>query len=416
MSKTKKIIIGIVLGCVLLVCLTFLGFYHYNSNKILTVLTIDINPSLKLSLNYKNKVVKVEGLNEDGNKLLKEENFKGDDLKEAIEGIAKLTVEKGYITEENNHILVNVDGKDIKEVVETLIAKEFKEENVICNVITQEITEESKANAKKYGISESKASYIEELIKENEDITFEELKDKSINEINQYVESKHEQKPEEENKKQEEKEESKQNQTTNNNNTSKDNNNTSSNKKPSTNSYVCPTSPTNTNNVWCDYINRSANESFAKKYNCPMSEKKDYETLRQIALSHLGIQSIEARGQYSHPLTDSRASYCTAHKFIITTTETRTTLIMDSATGSIIEESKVAVPTPKISEEEAIDILLNHFNLNHENLETSSAWWDTDNEGANFVYRYSVYIRMNDGVQHTGSVNAMTGELYSVPY
>lgn len=411
MSKTKKIIIGVVFGCLLLAGISLGGLYFYKINKVLTVLTIDINPSLKLSLNYKVEIVKAEGINEDGKKLLKQENFKGDDLEDAIEEIAELAVEQGYVTKEENHILINVEGKDIKNRVVTLFNQEFKEENVNCNIIVQEINENSKANAEKYGISDSKASYIEAIIKENDNLTFEDLKDKSITEINQYIEAKEDTNKEDDKQEEQIKEEdNKQNTTTNNKK------NSTSNKKPSTSSYVCPTSSSNANNVWCDYIDRLANESFAKKYNCPMTEKKDSEILRQMALNHLGISSMEARGQYGHPVEEPKASYCTAQKFIITTMETRTTLIMDSATGAIMSESKVAVPKPKVSEDEAIDILLKHFNLSRANLEFSSAWWDTDNEGANFVYRYSVYIRMNDGTQHTGSVNAMTGELYSIAY
>lgn len=413
MSKAKKIIIGVVLGCVLLVGLSFGGLYYYKLNEVLTIITLDINPSLKLSLNYKDEVVKAEGLNEDGKKLLKQENFKGDDLEDAIEEIAELSIEKGYVTNEENHILINVEGKDIKEKVVTLIDKEFKDENIICKVITQEINDEAKANAEKYGISESKASYIEELIKENADITFEELKDKSINEINKYIKAKKEQKQEEEKKKQEEeqkKEENKQNQTANNNNTS-NNNNSSGNKKPSTSSYACPTSSANTNNVWCGYIDRMADESFAKKYNCPMSEKKDTDTLRQMALKHLGIDSIEARGQYGYPKTDSRGSYCSVQTFIITTTQTRTTLIMDSATGAVIEESSIPVVI-KLSEEDAVDALLKHLNLSRDDLEGYSTWFGTDNEGLNFIYRYSVYLTMKDGTRYSNSVNANTGAVY----
>ena len=410
MRKTRKIVLGVVLGCVLLAVLSLGGLYYYKLNKILTIITIDINPSIKLSLNYKNDIVKAEGLNEDGKNLLKQENFKGDDLEDAIEEIVELSVLQGYVTQEENHILINIEGKDIEQRVVTLINQEFKDENVKCNVIVQEINANSKTNAEKYGISDSKASYIESIIKENENLTFEDLKDKTITEINQYLEDKKEPNKEEKVEEQTKEENNKQNLTTTNKN------NSTSNKKPSTSSYVCPTSSANTNNVWCDYIDRLANESFAKKYNCPMTEKKDIEILRQMALDYLGIESIDARGQYGHPVEEPKASYCTAQKFIITTTETRTTLIMDSATGAIIKESKVDVPTPKISEEQAIDILLKHFNLSRANLETSSAWWDTDNEGANFVYRYSVYIRMTDGTQHTGSVNAMTGELYNIAY
>lgn len=392
------------------------GFYVYKLKKVLTVLTIDINPSLKLSLNYKEEIVKVEGLNEDGKNLLKEENFIGDDLEDAIEEIAELTIKKGYVTEDNNYILINVDGKDIKEKVVTIFSTAFKEENVDCNVITQEINEGAKANAEKYGISESKASYIEEIIKENEDVTFEELKDKSINEINKYLEEKAEQKEEEEKEQQEEQEQEDKQNTTTNNSTNTSGNNNSSNNKPTTSSYVCPSSSANTNNVWCDYKDRLKDPSFARKYSCPMSEKKDYETLRQMVLNHLGIDSMEARGTYKYPNKDSRSSYCTAEVFIITTTEFRTTLTLDSVTGKVIEETKEAVPTPKVSEEEAINIVLKYFNLSSDDVEFSSAWWSTDGEGGNFVYRYTVHLRTNGGTQHAGLVNAMTGELYSIVY
>lgn len=137
MSKIKKIIIGVVLGCVLLIGLVFGGFYYYKLTKVLTILTIDINSSLKLSLNYRDEVVKVEGLNKDGKRLLKFENFRGDDLEDAIEEIAELAVEKGYVTETNNHIFINVSGKNIERKVATLIKKELREEHIECVVIIQ---------------------------------------------------------------------------------------------------------------------------------------------------------------------------------------------------------------------------------------------------------------------------------------
>ena len=183
MSKTKKIIIGVVFGCLLLAGISLGGLYFYKINKVLTVLTIDINPSLKLSLNYKVEIVKAEGINEDGKKLLKQENFKGDDLEDAIEEIAELAVEQGYVTKEENHILINVEGKDIKNRVVTLFNQEFKEENVNCNIIVQEINENSKANAEKYGISDSKASYIEAIIKENVKNIFYKEKLKSMEKL-----------------------------------------------------------------------------------------------------------------------------------------------------------------------------------------------------------------------------------------
>ena len=125
--KKKKIILIIVLVLFLLGISGTSLWYYLRINKIVTTITLDINPSIELGLNYKNEVVKIEGLNEDGSNLLKEENFKGDDLNDALEEITELVIEKGYIKEDDNYIVVNVKGKDIKTEVSNIINKEFSE-------------------------------------------------------------------------------------------------------------------------------------------------------------------------------------------------------------------------------------------------------------------------------------------------
>lgn len=219
MGKIKKIVIFLIFAIVLFGGLGSGIFYFNKLNKVVTVLTMDINPSIAISLNYKNDVVKIVGLNDDGKKLVKDNKFKGNSLESTIEDIVEIVIEEDYITEEENYILINIDGQDINDKVITLINDEFKEKNIECNVILQEIKEEDKVNAEKYGISESKANYIDKIIKENNDITFEELKDKSISEINKTIKEKEEQKKLEEEKKKEEtqKEENKQNTNINNN-------------------------------------------------------------------------------------------------------------------------------------------------------------------------------------------------------
>jgi len=70
MDKVKKIIICSIIILVLLIGIV-LGIFYFNKlNKVVSILTMDINPSIAISLNYKNDVLKVEGLNEDGKELL----------------------------------------------------------------------------------------------------------------------------------------------------------------------------------------------------------------------------------------------------------------------------------------------------------------------------------------------------------
>lgn len=317
MSKVKKIIIGLIIFIFLTIGVGFGLFYFNKVNKIVTVLTMDINPSIAISLNYKNEVVKVEGLNEDGKDILKDNKLKGNTLEKAIENITESVIEKGYVTAEENHILINIEGKNIENEVVTLINNEFKEKNTECNVITQEINEEAKKNAEKYGISESKASYIESIIKENKDITFEELKDKSINEINKTVKEKEEekqqaeeQKKEEEKKKEEEQkqEENKQNQTSNNNNNN-NNSNSSSQSKPNKKPVYTPPASNDRTGAWCDFYKTIPPEG-GVEYETPGYIN---DTNKYVEASKKYFPADSSWSTYYSSITRYRtASYCSA--------------------------------------------------------------------------------------------------------
>lgn len=235
MRKKKKPILAIIFVILFLLTAVFGAIYYYEFNKIVAVVTMDINPSLSLSLNKMGKVIKAEGINEDGKKLLEDNKLKGKSLENAIENISDLVIDNGYFSNENNHILVNVEG-EIKEDVSKILTNEIKEKKIECKIIFQDLSDSSKENASKYGISENKASYIEEVIKDNKDITFEDLKDKSINEINKFIEEK-----KEESKKEEEKKPT----TNSGTNAGSTNNNSSSNSNTNSTQSVTPSNPSN---------------------------------------------------------------------------------------------------------------------------------------------------------------------------
>ena len=201
MRKKKKPILVIIFVILFLLAVVFGAIYYYEFNKIVAIVTMDINPSVSLGLNKMGKVIKAEGINDDGKKLLEDNMLKGKSLEIAINNISDLVIDNGYFSNENNHILVNIEGEDIKEDVSKILTDEIKEKNIECEIIFQELSDSSKENASKYGISENKASYIEDVIKENNDVTFEDLKDKSINEINKFIEEKKEENKKEEDKK-----------------------------------------------------------------------------------------------------------------------------------------------------------------------------------------------------------------------
>lgn len=185
MKKGSIILIVCVVALLFIGGLT--GWYLFENSKIATVITMDINPSITISLNKKDRVVKVNSLNDDGKSLIKDKSFKGKKLETAVKDISTLLVDEGFINEEKNVVLINVEGKDIQNTVDTLIKDSLKEKNIEGNVILQEVSDTAKEKANNYGISPSKSSYIESIVEDNEGLTFEELKDKTIQEINEIV-------------------------------------------------------------------------------------------------------------------------------------------------------------------------------------------------------------------------------------
>lgn len=410
--KNKKLIL-IVIIILLIVGISSVGIWFYlKANKVVTIVALDINPSMKISLNYKNKVIKVEGVNGDGKELLKDNKIKGKSLEVAIKDISKRVIEKGYITESDNHILINVEGSNIKEEVLTLINNEFKEKNIECNVITQEIDESAKVNAEKYGISESKASYIDSIIKENGDITFEELKDKSINEINIYIETKKEEKLEETKKQEEEKkEENKENTSMENNNSS--NNNSSSNKKPVTKPVSTPPASNDRTGAWCEFYKTIPPEG-GVEYITP-GYINDLDVYREAAKK---IMPEDADwSSYFRSITEYKtASYCSAGIVELENYDkTKTyTAYLDSVTLELLELKTKEIEKPNIDEAGAKVIvtkwLLDNYGVDINNCGWENFYYAIDGSTKKPEWQYTCKIE-GTNTYYAVVVNAISGGL-----
>ena len=88
--------------------------------KAVSYVAVDVNPSISLALDGKNRVVSVYAGNEDAQILLYGENLKGLSAEEALERIAELSVELGYLNEANFGVNVTAAGRTD---IEALTAK-----------------------------------------------------------------------------------------------------------------------------------------------------------------------------------------------------------------------------------------------------------------------------------------------------
>lgn len=81
-----------------------------------STVTIDVNPSIEITLNKKDYVIGVTALNDDGEEVIQKDiKYRGLSIDEAIEIIIERLNELGYVvdtTDENNVLLITVDSSN----------------------------------------------------------------------------------------------------------------------------------------------------------------------------------------------------------------------------------------------------------------------------------------------------------------
>ena len=87
------------------------GVQYYQANAVASVISLDVNPSVELSVNRKNRVLEAEPLNEDAKAIMEDMNLKGVDLNVAVNAVIGSMVTHGYLDDLDNAILVTVSNR-----------------------------------------------------------------------------------------------------------------------------------------------------------------------------------------------------------------------------------------------------------------------------------------------------------------
>ena len=174
-------------GLVLAAILMFIGFITFNANKTLATIGIDVNPSLELVINSKNKVTDVITNNEDAKKVIDNMNLKKTDVNVAVNAIMGSMLKNGYISDKENSVLISlVDGKyDISKLAKE-VYNFLEKEKINPSILLEEtnVTDYDKELAKKYNISVSKVKLINEIINNNSLYKFADLVNLNTNDLN----------------------------------------------------------------------------------------------------------------------------------------------------------------------------------------------------------------------------------------
>lgn len=156
-----------------------------------SIVILDVNPSISLTVDGDEKIVSAEGLNEDGRSVLSEMNLEGVDITVAVNAVMGSMLQKGYLSDLQNAILVSVENEDaeksaaLQERVSALIESAFQNGNLEGSVLSQALNDTAALEeiARNYNISLGKAALIQEVMAQDASLTAESLAPLSITEI-----------------------------------------------------------------------------------------------------------------------------------------------------------------------------------------------------------------------------------------
>lgn len=169
-----------------------------DAEKIYATVFIDVNPSIEINVDKKDRVVSVIPRNEDAMLVIDGLDFSGSTVEVAVNAIVGSMLKCGYLNNDNiegiiNSILISVESTDensshrLQEMLTGEINSVLNKFSVDGIVLTQSIdkTNDSLGElAEKYGITQSKAQFIQSILDSGLDYDFSSLIGLSISELN----------------------------------------------------------------------------------------------------------------------------------------------------------------------------------------------------------------------------------------
>lgn len=146
---------------------------------------VDINPSVEIVANRFDRVLKVDAVNVDGEKLLFT-SFKHQKLSEAVVSICNKAEEVGYLKkgEENNLLLTFSSKRDAKaDILESELTQIVQSSSNETKVMSEKVSIQEHDNARELGLSAGKLLLLDKLKEANPDINTDMYTDVSIKEI-----------------------------------------------------------------------------------------------------------------------------------------------------------------------------------------------------------------------------------------
>lgn len=168
------------------------GVRYQQANAVASVVSLDVNPCVRLEVNREEKVLSATPVNDDANQILDGMDLTGTDLEVAVNAIIGSLLKHGYVDELANSVLISVEDDDLtrgaalEEKLTGEISQVLESASINGAILSQSFAtnDNLQQKAEEYGISQGKAALIQTLVDSSSHLTFESMVGLSINELN----------------------------------------------------------------------------------------------------------------------------------------------------------------------------------------------------------------------------------------
>lgn len=177
-------------ACLLLFLLCGGGYSLYFTQN--TIISLDVNPSLEISLNRFDRVISYRARNKDGLEIINSSDIKNMNYKEALTLILKEEERDGYLKSYSDIVFTVYSETEEKKTVLLNALKEITGEIVLADYLPEEIEyhtvdEETIRNAHNLEVTAGKYLYLEKLKEASPNIAIENYCHHSIDQIKDQI-------------------------------------------------------------------------------------------------------------------------------------------------------------------------------------------------------------------------------------
>lgn len=173
------------------------GIWYQQANAVASVVSLDVNPSIQLSVNKSEKVLSAVPLNAEAEEILTDLPLEGTDLNVAVNAIVGSLLRHGYLESISSAILISVEDSDanraarLQQSLSTEVGSALQNAQSGAAVLSQTVAQNADVEilAQENSISVGKASLIQTIQSYNSQLTFDQLAALSVEELSQLAET-----------------------------------------------------------------------------------------------------------------------------------------------------------------------------------------------------------------------------------